>query len=106
MLLVVSLGGLAIGYASYWALFVLLAGFFTAFNYLEARLPARLSQVAPAAVRGGALSIFATMQFLEAFCGGLAAGALLGTPLGIRAVFAGAAVLGLVWLVLHREGRD
>lgn len=103
VLLAVSLGGLALGYHQYWVLFALLAAFFTAFNYLEARLPARLSQVAPAAVRGAALSIFATMQFLGAFCGGLAAGALLGTPFGIGAVFTGSAVLAVIWFGLHRE---
>lgn len=103
LLLAASLGGLAVGYQSYWLLFGLLAAFFTAFNYLEARLPARLSQVAPVAVRGAALSIFATMQFLGAFCGGLSAGALLGTRFGIAAVFAGSAVLSVVWLALHRE---
>ena len=45
--------------------------FFAVFNFLEARLPALLTLAAPASDRGAALGVFATSQFLGAFCGGV-----------------------------------
>lgn len=73
-----------------------LAVFFAGFNFLEARLPARVSSIAGEAVRGAALGAFATSQFLGAFCGGLVGGLLLGRsgPAGIAAV---AALLAAGW---------
>jgi predicted MFS family arabinose efflux permease len=83
-------------------LWVVLAGlvlFFAVFNYLEARLPALLTLAAPAADRGAALGVFATSQFLGAFCGGVGGGILLG-QFGIAGVFWGCAVMALAWAVL------
>jgi len=104
-LLTVSLGCLALVYSSRWGLDAALIAFFAAFNYLEARLPARLSQVALPGVRGAALGIFATAQFLGAFAGGLAAGALYGSPMGLVGVFGGASLAALAWLLLARSER-
>ena len=104
-LLTVSLGCLAFVYSSRWGLDAALIAFFAAFNYLEARLPARLSQVALPGVRGAALGIFATAQFLGAFAGGLAAGALYGSPMGLVGVFGGASLAALAWLLLARSER-
>jgi predicted MFS family arabinose efflux permease len=73
--------------------------FFAVFNYLEARLPALLTQAAPAADRGAALGVFATSQFLGAFFGGVAGGVLLG-QFGIAGVFWGAATMAFVWAIL------
>ena len=101
-LLMVSLGSLALFHSSHLGLGAALVGFFAAFNYLEARLPARLSQAAAPGVRGAALGIFATSQFLGAFAGGVAAGALYGSPLGLAGVFGGAALVALAWLLLAR----
>ncbi len=99
-LLMVSLGSLAFVYGNYWALCAAMVAFFAAFNYLEARLPARLSQLAAAEVRGAALGIFATSQFLGAFAGSMAAGALYGSPMGLVGVFGGASLATLPWLLL------
>ena len=101
-LLMLSLGWLAFSYTSRGALNVALVAFFAAFNYLEARLPARLTQVADPAVRGAALGVFATAQFLGSFVGGVAAGALYGSPLGLVGVFGGASLVALAWLLLAR----
>ena len=73
--------------------------FFAVFNYLEARLPALLTQAAPAADRGAALGVFATSQFLGAFFGGVMGGILLGR-FGISGVFWGSAVMAVVWALL------
>jgi hypothetical protein len=75
-----------------------LVGFFAGFNFLEARLPARLSQQAPVEVRGAALSVFATAQFLGSFVGGAGAGLLLSVG-GVGTVLAAQAVVCLVWVV-------
>ena len=104
--LMVSLGWLAFAYSSELGLWAALATFFAAFNYLEARLPARLSQTAAPAVRGAALGIFATAQFLGAFAGGVVAGELSGSPMGLVGVFGGASLVALAWLLLARPGRD
>ncbi len=105
-LLLVSLGCLAFFHTSYLGLCAALVAFFAAFNYLEARLPARLSQAAAPGVRGAALGIFATSQFLGAFAGGVAAGALYGSPMRLAGVFGGAALVALVWLLLTRPRHD
>ena len=56
---------------------LLLAGvllYFMAFNYLEGALPSLVSRRAPEASRGAAMGLYATSQFLGAFCGGLLGG--------------------------------
>lgn len=103
--LMLALGWLAFAYSSRLGLCAALVAFFAAFNYLEARLPARLSQAAAPGVRGAALGIFATAQFLGAFAGGVAAGGLYGSPMGLVGVFGGASLVALAWLLLARPER-
>jgi len=76
-----------------------LAVFFAGFNYLEARLPARLSVVAGPSGRGGALGLFYTSQFLGAFAGGVVGGWLLGVT-DYSGVFFALGVIGIGWLVV------
>lgn len=92
----VGLAGLASGW---WGLVCWLLLFFTGFNLLEATLPSMLSKLAPAGAKGTAMGIYSTSQFLGAFLGGLLGG-LLAQQWGLSAVFAGCALLGLVWLAL------
>jgi MFS family permease len=82
-----------------WVVMAALVLFFAVFNYLEARLPALLTQAAPAADRGAALGVFATSQFLGAFFGGVVGGVLLG-QFGIAGVFWGAALMAFTWAAL------
>ncbi len=103
--LMVALGWMAFAYSSQAGLWAALVLFFTAFNYLEARLPARLSQVAPPALRGAALGVFATTQFLGAAVGAFAAAELNGSPMGLVGVFGGASLVALAWLLLARPAR-
>lgn len=61
---------------------VLLAGmwlYFAAFNILEASLPSLISRFASPALRGAALGVYSTSQFLGAFLGGVVGGALYGS---------------------------
>lgn len=92
---------------------VLGATFFSAFNFLEARLPAQVSLVAPEAQRGTALGVYASCQFLGVFVGGVVAGWAMGVsegaamgsgPLwaGSSLAFALGAAAALLWLVLAR----
>jgi len=71
--------------------------YFTAFNVLEASLPSLVSKVAPARVKGAALGVYATTQFLGAFLGGAVGGALFGR-FGVQGVFLGCALLAGLWL--------
>jgi MFS family permease len=97
LLLAVSLAGLALGYRGYWTLAAALAGFFTAFNYLEARLPAGVSQAAAPEQRGAALSVFATAQFLGSALGAPLAGWLVAGPGREGAAFGVAAAISAGW---------
>lgn len=54
-----------------------LFAFFMAFNLLEAMLPSLVSRQAPVGAKGTATGIYSSSQFLGAFAGGAAGGALL-----------------------------
>lgn len=95
---------MAVDFANTIALHIGLTIYFVAFNFLEARLPARVSELAPGDRRGAALGIFATSQFLGAFGGGTLGGVLLGSPGGLAAVFGAAAVAAAAWWVIDRAG--
>jgi predicted MFS family arabinose efflux permease len=74
-----------------------LVAFFTAFNLLEATLPALVSKFAPAAQKGTAVGVYSSVQFLGAFVGG-AAGGFAAQHAGPAAVFGLGIVLTLLWL--------
>jgi MFS family permease len=71
--------------------------FFTAFNVLEAMLPALVSRIAPAQDRGMVIGVYNTTQTLGVFFGGLIGGAIAQHH-GAGAVFAICAVLSGLWL--------
>lgn len=78
-----------------------LAVFFAGFNFLEARLPAMLTQRAPTTQRGVAAGVYTTSQFLGAFVGGVAGGWVLGLA-GIGGVFGMCVLAGVIWLAVLR----
>lgn len=80
------------------ALSISLLVFFTAFNYLEASLPALVSRLAPPQAKGAAAGVYSSVQFLGAFIGATAGGAI-SQHLGPTAVFAVCGILTLSWLV-------
>jgi MFS family permease len=65
--------------STYAMAFVMLVLFFGAFNFLEAMLPATVARIAPADMKGTAMGLFSSAQFLGAFAGGLLGGILLGS---------------------------
>jgi predicted MFS family arabinose efflux permease len=94
---------LGLDHAHLWHVLLALTLFFGVFNYLEARLPALLTQAAPGTDRGAALGVFATSQFLGAFLGGAAGGVLLGR-FGLSGVFWGSAAVAGAWAVVASAG--
>lgn len=70
---------------------------FVGINALEAILPATVTRVAPGRLRGTALGIFASCQFLGIFVGGALAGFILSAG-GSQAVAILASFCALVWL--------
>lgn len=84
---------------SIWGTTAALLVFFAAFNLLEASLPSLISKIAPVGVKGTAIGIYSSTQFLGAFSGAAAGGYLLETY-GTTALYAFCGTLLTVWLVL------
>lgn len=83
--------------ANVWTVFGLLYVFFTGFNLLEATLPSMISKIAPPDLKGTAMGVYSTAQFLGAFIGGTGGGWIYG-HYGIPYVFLCCAGVALVWL--------
>lgn len=77
----------------------LLFVFFTGFNLLEATLPSMISKAAPPDLKGTAMGIYSTAQFLGAFAGGTAGGFIYGRY-GLSAVFLLCAAVATLWLLV------
>jgi len=73
--------------------------FFCGFNVLEATQPSLASRIAPPHARGAALGVYNTTQSLGLFAGGAVGGWLI-KNVGAQGLFATAAALMLVWLVV------
>lgn len=89
--------GFASGSITLFAIAIVL--YFTAFNFLEASLPAFISMSAPAGAKGSAMGIYSTSQFAGAFFGGVIAGSLY-SELGSQGLFFAIAAIMLVWLAI------
>jgi MFS family permease len=96
--LAVAFVALVVVHAHFGALLAALVLYFGAFNFLEAGLPAALTEAAGEASRGAALGVFATCQFAGAFAGGLVGGGLLGSHWQVTGIFAVAAAVVVAWL--------
>lgn len=81
---------------SFWALECLLFAFFSGFNVLEASQPSLASKIAPPQARGSTLGIYNTLQSLGIFTGA-ALGGWIAKHVGNEGLFAGAALLLLIW---------
>ena len=95
----VALAALLASLGNFAGLLAALVIFFTAFNVLEAKLPALVSRAAPRGARGVATGIFSSVQFLGMFAGG-AAGGVLAQHGGPVAVIAACLVATVAWLAL------
>lgn len=85
--------------AHFWPLAVVLLVFFTAFNVLEAMLPALISRMAPPQSKGAALGIYSSVQFLGTFVGSAIGGYAYGRW-GAHGVTMLCAALAAIWLVV------
>lgn len=87
------------GYTS-WALFyIAMVLYFIAFNLLEAILPALISKKAPPGVKGTAMGIYSSFQFLGIFAGGMLAG-LFYSLAHMKGVFGLNIVISILWLTM------
>ena len=99
LLMAISLIAMALTQHSIILMFVVMLLFFTAFNFLEASLPAFISMLAPAGTKGTAMGIYSTHQFLGAFFGGILGG-LSYKLIGSSGLFLCLAGLMVIWFVL------
>ena len=84
---------------SYQWVFLMLVLFFTGFNFLEASLPTLVARIAPADMKGTAMGLFSSAQFLGAFSGGVIGGLLLASP-SYSSGFLVLAGLLLLWFIV------
>jgi MFS family permease len=87
------------GAGNVFVLFAALVVFFSAFNVMEASLPSLITKVAPPDVKGTAMGVYSSLQFLGIFVGGIIGG-WAHQHGGGAAVFALTAALAVIWLVL------
>lgn len=100
-----SLCGFSAAGHGYLVLWLAAIVFFSAFNLLEASLPSLVSRLVPVHMRGAALGAYATSQFFGAGVGGVFGGLML-QHVGVSAVFAATAALGLLWLPILLWGQS
>ena len=96
--------GFAFFYGSLTGVIVFLALFFCGFNLLEATLPSLISKTAPGDMKGTAMGVYSTSQFLGAFLGGTLGGWCYG-QWGVVAVFIVCIIATLLWLVVAMKMR-
>ena len=82
-----------------WAIALFLLIFFTPFNVLEAMLPSLVSRMAPAELKGAAIGVYSSVQFLGTFAGA-AAGGFLYSHFGIAGIVVPGILLLAIWLIL------
>lgn len=99
-ILVVAAAELGLYYFSgYASLFTMLVLFFGGFNFLEASMPSLVAKIAPADMKGTAMGLFSSAQFLGAFTGGLVGGWMLSYENYALAFFQLSLIMMLWWAV-------
>lgn len=73
--------------------------FFAAFNLLESALPSLASRLSPPVLRGTAMGVYSSSQFLGVFTGGALGGIVLNMA-GPEAVFVGGGIAALLWAMV------
>jgi len=81
---------------NFWLIAIAMFLFFVAFNYLEATMPAFLSRIAPAGLKGTAMGMYSSSQFFGAFLGG-ALGGVIESQFPEQDVFVVMALVALIW---------
>jgi len=85
-----------------WEITLFLLIFFTPFNVLEAMLPSLVSRIAPAELKGAAIGVYSSVQFLGAFAGA-AAGGFLYSRWGVPGIVIPGVLLLAIWLILAMD---
>ncbi len=88
-----------------WPIILFLLVFFTPFNVLEAMLPSLVSRVAPPQLKGAAIGVYSSVQFLGTFVGAAGGGFLYGRW-GIAGIVVPGAILLAFWLILALGMRE
>ena len=83
---------------SLWLPAAALTLFFAAFNFLEAALPALISQLAPGQARGTAMGVYSSAQFLGIFLGGVLGGWCQGR-FGLAGSFGFSFAMACLWFL-------
>jgi len=86
-------------FSGYAAIFIMLMLFFAGFNFLEASLPSLVAKIAPADMKGTAMGLFSTAQFLGAFAGGMLGGTMLAYT-SHKPAFIELAGMVVLWLLI------
>jgi MFS family permease len=73
--------------------------FFAGFNLLEASLPSLISKTAKATMKGTAMGVYSSSQFMGSFAGGVIGGAVHG-QWGIDGLYITVLAVLLIWLLL------
>jgi len=94
-----AMSGFALVLDSVIGLALALAAFFIGFNLLEALLPSLVARLAPVHLRGTAIGVYSSIQFMGIFLGG-AIGGLLAQAFGLAAVLWFGAALTTAWLAV------
>ncbi len=82
-----------------WAIALFLLIFFTGFNVLEAMLPSLVSRLAPPQLKGAAIGVYSSVQFLGTFAGAASSGFLY-SRWGVPGIVVPGVVLLAIWLIL------
>jgi len=99
LLIMLSQIGLALFNINVSITVVFLILFFGAFNYLEALLPSKVSKTARGNIKGAALGVYSTSQFIGIFIGGLAGGFFY-QQFGVISVHLFCLFLTILWLLI------
>ena len=99
LLIMISQIGLALFNINVSITVVFLILFFGAFNYLEALLPSKVSKTAHGNIKGAALGVYSTSQFIGIFIGGLAGGFFY-QQFGLISVHLFCLFLTILWLLI------
>lgn len=87
---------------NHWPVFWLVSlVYFWGFNILEASLPSLISKKAPAYMKGTAMGVYSTSQFMGIFFGGAMAGLLYQFSGTTHSLFIMNGLLSLCWLVIN-----
>lgn len=98
-LLVIANCGFVLFHGQLIGLIACLWLFFCGFNLLEATLPSLISKTAPGDLKGTAMGIYSSAQFIGAFLGGASGGWLYG-EFGPTAVFVFSAAIAASWILI------